>query len=121
MMRTPRAMPGAPSIFFAKVTPALTAKRGNHAANQKAVDAHLAVADKAGDASAVGAANLAAAELVPVSQQWFVGQFWGDPAAAGCADRGDGMMAGAQAGSPIAARGDEPWRAWRVGVATGPA
>ena len=29
--------------------------------------------------AAVSTANTAAAELIPVSQQWFVGQFWGDP------------------------------------------
>ena len=46
---------------------------------QTALDAYIALADKAGDASAVTAANKAAAELIPVSQQWFVGQFWGDP------------------------------------------
>ena len=65
--------------LFAKVVPALTAKRGNNAAVQTALDAYIALADKAGDASAVSAANTAAAELIPVSQQWFVGQFWGDP------------------------------------------
>jgi uncharacterized cupredoxin-like copper-binding protein len=65
--------------LFAKVTPALKAMRGNNAAVQTALDAYIALADKAGDADTVSAANLAVAELLPVSQQWFVGQFWGDP------------------------------------------
>ena len=37
--------------LFAKLVPALTAKRGNNAAVQTALDAYIALADKAGDAS----------------------------------------------------------------------
>lgn len=64
---------------FGTVAPALKAKSGADAAPQKALDAYLTLADKAGDTATVAVSQKAAVEAIVVAQQWIVGQFWTDP------------------------------------------
>ncbi|HEY3080794.1 MAG TPA: hypothetical protein VGM69_12940 [Chloroflexota bacterium] len=46
---------------------------------KKALDAYLAMADRAGDQARARAANRAAVEAVAVAQQSLIGQFWAEP------------------------------------------
>jgi hypothetical protein len=52
--------------------------RSADATLKKALDAYVGVADKAGDAAKVRAANKSAVEAVATAQQSLVGQFWTD-------------------------------------------
>jgi uncharacterized cupredoxin-like copper-binding protein len=64
---------------FGTAAPALKAKSNADAPLQKALDAYVALADKAGDAATIATNQKAAVEAVGVAQQWIVGQFWTDP------------------------------------------
>ena len=69
----------AGTTAFVRVQPALAAK-GADAALKKLIDTYTALAGAAGDAKAVGDANLAAVRGVAVAEQVVLGQFWGDKA-----------------------------------------
>ena len=65
----------AGTTAFDRVKPALVAK-GADAALKKLIDSYAALAGAAGDAKAVGDANLAAVRGVAVAEQALLGQFW---------------------------------------------
>lgn len=64
---------------FGTAVPPLKVKNNADAPAQKALDAYVALADKAGDVATVATAQKAAIEAFAVGQQWIVGQFWTDP------------------------------------------
>ena len=69
----------ANGALLAKVAAALKAKTPSaDAALKTALDNYAALADKAGDATTVGAAQAAAVQAARVAQQVMVGQFWTD-------------------------------------------
>lgn len=68
----------ASGVLFDSVSGPLKAKSTTEAPLKKALDAYTAVSDKAGDATAVSAAQKAAVEAAAVAQQALVGQFWTD-------------------------------------------